>query len=239
MATRARNEGSMYRPQTDGRWVAAISVGIPERPPPPKAVCRCHPGRSRRPADPRTPRSPVVEGQIRGHQRRRLLVALGEDLEQQLGAGLRQRHVAELVHDQHILLGQLCLEAEQALVIQSFEPRNAKVSRLFTTGNVAALMRRSMARGSRSSSSSSQRRNRSRGQSSPSCAPCRATLSYSRRKVGKRRALRWASSRRVDVAITRPLPPAASRSRPPWSSSPAGPGDADTAPGRGGTERDT
>ena len=30
---------------------------------------------------------PFVEGQIRGHQRRRLLVALGEDLEQQLGAG--------------------------------------------------------------------------------------------------------------------------------------------------------
>ena len=27
---------------------------------------------------------PFVEGQIRGHQRRRLLVALGEDLEQQL-----------------------------------------------------------------------------------------------------------------------------------------------------------
>ena len=49
---------------------------------------------------------PFVEGQIRGHQRRRLLVALGEDLEQQLGAGLRQRHVAELVHDQQILLGQ-------------------------------------------------------------------------------------------------------------------------------------
>ena len=27
MATRARNEGSIYRHQTDGRWVAAISVG--------------------------------------------------------------------------------------------------------------------------------------------------------------------------------------------------------------------
>ena len=27
MATRARNEGSIYRQQTDGRWVAAISVG--------------------------------------------------------------------------------------------------------------------------------------------------------------------------------------------------------------------
>ena len=82
-------------------------------------------------------------------------------------------------------------------------------------------------------------------QKHPPCAQCRATLSYSRRKVGKRRALRWASSSRVDLAITRPLPPAASSSRPPWSSSPAGPGDADTAPGRGGaaggrggTERD-
>ena len=27
MAKRARNEGSIYRQQTDGRWVAAISVG--------------------------------------------------------------------------------------------------------------------------------------------------------------------------------------------------------------------
>ena len=27
MAMRARNEGSIYRQQTDGRWVAAISVG--------------------------------------------------------------------------------------------------------------------------------------------------------------------------------------------------------------------
>ena len=41
-----------------------------------------------------------VEGQIRGHARRCVLVALGEDLDQQLGAGLRQRDVAELGHDQ-------------------------------------------------------------------------------------------------------------------------------------------
>ena len=57
---------------------------------------------------------PFVEGQIRGHQRRCLLVALGEDLEQQLGAGLRQRHVAELVDDQEILFGELLLHAQQA-----------------------------------------------------------------------------------------------------------------------------
>ena len=43
---------------------------------------------------------PFVEGQIRGHARRCVLVALGEDLDQQLGAGLRQRDVAELGHDQ-------------------------------------------------------------------------------------------------------------------------------------------
>ena len=152
---------------------------------------------------------PFVEGEIRGHQRRRLLIALGEDLEQPLSAGLRQRHVAELVDDQQILRGELLLHAQQALLIPGLEQvvhargggdkahpialltgrqpptpahsascrcrslpsantfsrrsryserassstrrvfndgiaRNSKVSRLFTTGNVAALMRRSV-----------------------------------------------------------------------------------------------
>ena len=64
---------------------------------------------------------PFVEGQIRGHARRGLLVALGEDLEQQLGAGLRQRDVAELVHDQYILRDELLLHAQQALVIPGLE----------------------------------------------------------------------------------------------------------------------
>ena len=64
---------------------------------------------------------PLVEGQVRGDQRRGLLVALREDLEQQLGAGLRQRHVAEFVHDQQILFGELLLKAQQALFVAGLE----------------------------------------------------------------------------------------------------------------------
>ena len=73
---------------------------------------------------------PFVEGQIRGHERRRLLVALGEDLEEQLGAGLRQRHIAELVDDQQILLGELLLKTQQALVIPRLE--NARLDQVFS-----------------------------------------------------------------------------------------------------------
>jgi len=40
---------------------------------------------------------PLVERQVAGDDGRTALVALGEHLEQQLGAGLRQRHVAEFV----------------------------------------------------------------------------------------------------------------------------------------------
>ena len=76
---------------------------------------------------------PFVEGEIRGHERGRLLVALGEDLEQQLGGGLRQRDVAELVDDQQILLGELLLQAQQALVVpassRSFTSAAAGVKR--------------------------------------------------------------------------------------------------------------
>ena len=51
---------------------------------------------------------------------RAALVALGEHLEQQLGAGLRQRHVAELVDDQQLVGGKLALEAQQALLVAGF-----------------------------------------------------------------------------------------------------------------------
>ena len=62
-----------------------------------------------------------LKGRFEAHQRRRLLVALGEDLEQQLGAGLRQRHVAELVHDQEVLFRELLLKTQQALVVPGLE----------------------------------------------------------------------------------------------------------------------
>src|ERR1035437_2083506 len=41
--------------------------------------------------------SPLVEGQVAGDDDRAALVALAEDLEQQLGAGRRQRNVSQFV----------------------------------------------------------------------------------------------------------------------------------------------
>ena len=45
---------------------------------------------------------PLVEGQVAGDDDRAALVALAEDLEQQLGAGRRQRNVSQLVNDQKL-----------------------------------------------------------------------------------------------------------------------------------------
>ena len=42
---------------------------------------------------------PLVEGQVGGDEDRASLVALAEDLEQQLCAGLGERHEAEFVDD--------------------------------------------------------------------------------------------------------------------------------------------
>ena len=106
--------------------------------------------------------------------------------------------------------------------------RNAKVSRLFKTGNLAALMRRSVARCSRSSSSSSQ--------SGTGSVDSLAPPEHSGAPLCRTRARRSAAStsNRVECAITRLLPPTAPGNRPRRSSSRAGPADADTAPGRGG-----
>ena len=64
---------------------------------------------------------PFVEGQIGGDQGRAPLVALAEHLEQQLGAGLRQRHEAEFVDDQKLAGGELLLEPQQLLVIAGLD----------------------------------------------------------------------------------------------------------------------
>ena len=64
---------------------------------------------------------PFVEGQIGGDQDRATLVALAEHLEQQLGAGLRQRHEAEFVDDQKLVGGELLLEPQQLLVIAGLD----------------------------------------------------------------------------------------------------------------------
>ena len=64
---------------------------------------------------------PFVERQIGGDQGRAPLVALAEHLEQQLGAGLRQRHEAEFVDDQKLVGGELLLEPQQLLVIAGLD----------------------------------------------------------------------------------------------------------------------
>ena len=56
---------------------------------------------------------PFLEGQVAGHQRRAAFVALAEDLEEQLGAGLGQRHEAQFIDDQQFVAGDLLLKAQQ------------------------------------------------------------------------------------------------------------------------------
>src|SRR6202166_3229971 len=52
---------------------------------------------------------PFVERQIAGDDGGAALVSLAEDLEQELRAGRRQRHVAEFVDDQQLVGSQLAL----------------------------------------------------------------------------------------------------------------------------------
>src|SRR5580692_4336277 len=54
---------------------------------------------------------PFVEWQIAGDDGGAALVALAEDLKQQLGAGRRQGYIAELIDDQQLVTGQLALQA--------------------------------------------------------------------------------------------------------------------------------
>jgi hypothetical protein len=54
---------------------------------------------------------PFIEGQIAGDDDRTAFVALAEDLEQQLGAGRRERDVAQFIDDQKLVAGELTLQA--------------------------------------------------------------------------------------------------------------------------------
>ena len=63
---------------------------------------------------------PFIEGQICRHQGRGAFIALGEDLEQELRAGLGEGHEAELVDDQEAELGELRLPAQQPLLVTGF-----------------------------------------------------------------------------------------------------------------------
>src|ERR1700724_4356093 len=60
---------------------------------------------------------PLVEWQIAGDDRRASLIAVAEDLEQQLGSGLRQRHIAESVDDEQLVSRQLALQTQKPFFI--------------------------------------------------------------------------------------------------------------------------
>ena len=63
---------------------------------------------------------PLIEGQVAGDDDRAAFVALAEDLEQQLGASRRERHVAQLVDDQQLQAGELALQTLQTLFVPRF-----------------------------------------------------------------------------------------------------------------------
>src|SRR6266478_4698488 len=64
---------------------------------------------------------PLVERQIAGDEGGAALVTLAEDLEQELGAGRRQGHIAEFVDDQQLVGRQLALQAEQSLLVPGLD----------------------------------------------------------------------------------------------------------------------
>src|SRR6202008_1623318 len=64
---------------------------------------------------------PFVEWQIAGDAGGAALVALAEDLKQQLGAGRRQGYIAELIDDQQLVTDQLALQAKQALLVSGLD----------------------------------------------------------------------------------------------------------------------
>ena len=64
---------------------------------------------------------PFGEGQIAGDHGRAPLVALAEHLEEQFGAGFRQRHEVQFVDDEQFVAGDLLLEAQQLLLIASLD----------------------------------------------------------------------------------------------------------------------
>ncbi len=63
---------------------------------------------------------PFVEGQVRGDDRGSAFVTAAEDFEQQFGAGLRQRNVAEFVDDEQFGRVQLRLKPQKAFLVARF-----------------------------------------------------------------------------------------------------------------------
>ena len=64
---------------------------------------------------------PIVEGQVGGYQDRPSLVALAEDLKEELCAGLGEWDEAKLVDDQQFESGKPLLEVEQPSLIPGFD----------------------------------------------------------------------------------------------------------------------
>ena len=63
---------------------------------------------------------PFVERKVGGDERGAPLVALRDQLEQKLGAGLAQRHEAQLVDDQQFAGDHLLLEPQEAALVAGF-----------------------------------------------------------------------------------------------------------------------
>ena len=66
---------------------------------------------------------PLVEWQIAGDERGATLIAQGDHLEQQFGAGFGEGHEAEFVDDQQFMAGDLLLQAEQAPLVAGLHQR--------------------------------------------------------------------------------------------------------------------
>ena len=64
--------------------------------------------------------APFVEREVGGDERGAPLVALRDQLEQKLGAGLAQRHEAQLVDDQQFAGDHLLLEPQEAVLVAGF-----------------------------------------------------------------------------------------------------------------------
>jgi hypothetical protein len=64
---------------------------------------------------------PFLERQVGGDQHRTTLVTLAEDLEQKLGAGRGERHIAELIDDQQLTLNKYEL-SDRGLKLHGIHP---------------------------------------------------------------------------------------------------------------------
>jgi len=64
---------------------------------------------------------PFVEGQVRGGDDGAALVALRDDLEEERGACLGERHEAQFVDDEQVLAGEGLLKALQTAFIDCFD----------------------------------------------------------------------------------------------------------------------